>query len=280
MTAEPAKIAIGDFCRYDGKFCELVAIDGMIAKLRREDGQLAAVKIADLFADSSFDVLSPSVRRRPIPPDDFSALPSPVQERVLWLEHHISEVVDGMPVGSPPQTTPRNGYDIRSTSLGQRERNKCSELDAAGTPLGLKYLQELRRRYERSGVAGLVDGRLHRRRSPNRRVDSRYVGVLVEVLNENELQSTRTEIALKWHVDRRVVDKFGDGVKLPSHTTFHRLMKQLPQARHATGSARTRQTKSHQPEGVFGKVVASRPGEWMQIDTTPFDVGIRLAGPH
>ena len=75
MTAEPARIAIGDFCRYDGKFCELVAIDGMIAKLRREDGQLAAVKIADLFADSSFDVLSPSVRRRPIPPDYFSALP-------------------------------------------------------------------------------------------------------------------------------------------------------------------------------------------------------------
>ena len=104
MNAEPAKIAIGDFCRYDGKFCELVAIDGMIAKLRREDGQLAAVKIADLFADSSFDVFSPSVRRRPIPPDYFSTLPSQVQERVLWLEHHISEVVDGIPVGSPPQT--------------------------------------------------------------------------------------------------------------------------------------------------------------------------------
>ncbi|ULE32287.1 Mu transposase C-terminal domain-containing protein [Mycobacterium sp. IDR2000157661] len=276
MNAEPVKIIIGDFCRYDGRLCELVAIDGLVAKLRREDGQLAAVKIADLFADSSFDVFSPSVRRRPIPPDYFSTLPNQVQERVLWLEHHISEVVDGTPIGSPPQTEPRNGYDVRATSLGQRERNKCLELEAAGTPLGLKYLQELRRRYERSGVAGLIDGRLHRRRSPTRRVDDRYVGVLLEVLNENELQSTRTEIALKWHVDRRVVERFNNQVKLPSHTTFHRLMKQLPQARHATGSARTRQTRNHQPEGMFSKVVASRPGEWMQIDTTPFDVGIRL----
>ena len=91
MTAERAKIAIGDFCRYDGKFCELVAIDGVVAKLRREDGQLAAVKIADLFADRSFDVFSPSVRRRPIPPDYFSTRPTQVRERVLWREHHISE---------------------------------------------------------------------------------------------------------------------------------------------------------------------------------------------
>lgn len=149
MSAEPANIAIGDFCRYDGRLCELVAIDGLVAKLRREDGQLAAVKIADLFADDSFDVFSPSVRRRPIPPDYFPTLPAQVQKRVHWLEHHISEVVDGIPVGSPPQSLPRRGYDVRETSLGQRERNKCSELEAAGTPLGLKCLQELRRRYER-----------------------------------------------------------------------------------------------------------------------------------
>ena len=58
MNAEPAKIVIGDFCRYDGKLCELVAIDGMVAKLRREDGQLAAVKIADLFADEATRALA------------------------------------------------------------------------------------------------------------------------------------------------------------------------------------------------------------------------------
>jgi putative transposase len=52
-------------------------------------------------------------------------------------------------------------------------------------------------------------------------------------------------------------------------------MKRLPQARHATGSARTRQSRDHQPNEPFGTVVATRPGEWMQIDR-PFDVGIQL----
>jgi putative transposase len=117
VSAEPAKIAIGDFCRYGGTLCELVAIDGVIAKLRREDGMLAAVKIADLFTDESFDVFSPSVRRRPIPPDYFDSLPAEVQERVLWLEHHITEVLDGVPVGSSATSTPRAGYDITATSL-------------------------------------------------------------------------------------------------------------------------------------------------------------------
>jgi hypothetical protein len=45
-----------------------------------------------------------------------------------------------------------------------------------------------------------------------------------------------------------------------------------------TGSARTRQSLANQPEGPFGMIIATRRGEWMQIDSTPFDVAVRL-GP-
>ncbi|MGW4018244.1 Mu transposase C-terminal domain-containing protein, partial [Rhodococcus ruber] len=50
----------------------------------------------------------------------------------------------------------------------------------------------------------------------------------------------------------------------------------LREGRHATGSARTRRTLDRQPQAPFGTVVATRPGEWMQIDSTPFDVAVRL----
>ena len=46
------------------------------------------------------------------------------QERALWLEHHITEVLDGIPVGAVRRLSPRNGYDPTTVSLRQRERTK------------------------------------------------------------------------------------------------------------------------------------------------------------
>jgi hypothetical protein len=65
-------------------------------------------------------------------------------------------------------------------------------------------------------------------------------------------------------------------VAIPSRQTFDRLRRRLAAARHATGSARTRRSLANQPDGPFSTVTATRPGEWMQIDSTPFDVAVRL----
>ena len=91
MNAAQASLRIGDFCRFDGQLCELIALDGVAAKLRRSNGQLTAVKLSALFSDNGFEILTPSVRRRPIPPAYFDSLPTQAQERALWLEHHITE---------------------------------------------------------------------------------------------------------------------------------------------------------------------------------------------
>lgn len=276
MSSGAPRLKIGDFCRYEGQLSELIALDGFVAKLRRSTGSITAVKLTELFADSTFEVITPSVRRRPLPPAHFDTLSRQAQERALFLEHHITEVLDGIPAGSPPLTTPRPGYDPASTSLAQRERTKIAELQAAGAPVSAKSFPRYRRNYERQGIDALIDGRSVKYRSATGKVDQRYIAVLLEVLSENNTQSSRTETALKWFVDRRVQERFDDTVPIPSYPTFNRLMKHLPQARHATGSARTRQSREHQPVGPFSTLVAARPGEWMQIDTTPFDVGIRL----
>ena len=67
-----------------------------------------------------------------------------------------------------------------------------------------------------------------------------------------------------------------DEVPFPSRATFHRLVTRLAEGRHATGSARTRRTLSQQPIGPFGAVYPIRPGELMQIDSTPLDVAVEL----
>ncbi|KPN44999.1 integrase [Mycobacterium intracellulare subsp. chimaera] len=220
--------------------------------------------------------MTPSVRRRPIPPAYFDSLPAQAQERTLWLEHHITEVLDGLPAGANPTASPREGYDPAKVSLQQREANKIAELEASGTPLLLKCFQRFRRGYERHGLEALIDRRAVRRRSPTGRIDPRYVELMREVLQENTTGSSRTAKVLKWNVDKRVQERFGDSVQIPSRQTFNRALPRIPEGKHATGSARTRQSQANQPRGAFGTVIATRPGEWTQIDSTPFDVGIRL----
>lgn len=53
-------------------------------------------------------------------------------------------------------------------------------------------------------------------------------------------------------------------------------MERLSAGKHTLGSARTRRTLARQPEGPFGTVVPARPGEGMQIDSTPLDIRVVL----
>ncbi|MFG2234278.1 hypothetical protein ACGFNX_30515 [Streptomyces sp. NPDC048723] len=59
---------------------------------------------------------------------------------------------------------------------------------------------------------------------------------------------------------------------LPSRSSFYRLLTAVSSGRHTLGSARTRRSLAKQHENVFGQVSAARPGEVMEIDSTPLDV--------
>ena len=63
---------------------------------------------------------------------------------------------------------------------------------------------------------------------------------------------------------------------MPSRATFYRLVARVSAGRHTFGSARTRRSLAKRPDGPFGMVTAARPGEWMQIDSTPLDVRVVL----
>ncbi|MBV8294273.1 MAG: DDE-type integrase/transposase/recombinase, partial [Mycobacterium sp.] len=143
--------------------------------------------------------------------------------------------------------------------------------------IGLEVFQRYRRRYARAGLAALVDKRSLRRSTLAGRVEERYVDALVQALTANISASTGTATRLKRLVDKTVEHRFGANVvAIPSQRTFDRLLGRMAQARHATGSARTRRSLGNQPEAPFSSVAAVRAGEWMEIDSTPFDVGIRL----
>lgn len=77
---------------------------------------------------------------------------------------------------------------------------------------------------------------------------------------------------------RRWLPVYGrdDAPAMPSQPTFYRLVKRLAEGRHTFGSARTRRSLSKQPDGPFGTITVARPGEVVEIDSTPLDVRVVL----
>jgi transposase InsO family protein len=65
-------------------------------------------------------------------------------------------------------------------------------------------------------------------------------------------------------------------VPLPSRSAFYQLIDALSVGRHTFGSAVRRRQTANRPQGVFTPSFAARPGEQVQIDSTPIDVLVLL----
>ncbi|WP_328466526.1 Mu transposase C-terminal domain-containing protein [Actinoplanes sp. NBC_00393] len=78
-------------------------------------------------------------------------------------------------------------------------------------------------------------------------------------------------------VVKRVEQIHGPGVvPLPGRTAFYQLVDRLSEGRHTFGSAVTRRQMANRPAGPFTPTFAYRPGEQVQIDSTPIDVMVLL----
>lgn len=59
---------------------------------------------------------------------------------------------------------------------------------------------------------------------------------------------------------------------LPSTATFDRLVAAMNAGRHSFGETTTRRSQANRPARPFTRTIAVRPGELVQIDTSPLDV--------
>lgn len=279
MRGGSGMLKLGDDVEFHGLTYRLTALDGDVAMLAVSGESPVAIKLGSLFADASFKILDSTPLRRRItgPSRLFESLPQEVQNRARWLEGHITEVLDGTPYNAEPGHVAKRIYNPQLTTPRQRDLAKMAELDELGEHFSLSKLQRLWRAYEQQGLLGLVDQRLIRRDPVAGQTDQRVVDALVKVLEHNTHQSTGTTDRLMCQVRKELNTEYGASVvPLPSRATIHRLVGRLAEGRHATGSARTRRTLAQQPKGPFGAVYPVRPGELMQIDSTPLDIAVEL----
>lgn len=156
---------------------------------------------------------------------------------------------------------------------GEDDRSLTSRCEAAAVAAGVsgRTLRRWVEGYRKAGLAGLMDSRMLSRYTPS--VDSRWDAACLAVLREYVSSSSPTMNVVIDRVQRRVEEEHGPGVVVcPPRTTAYRRLGELSKGRHAFGSGKARRSVANRPGGPYGRLRATRPGEYVVLDTTPLDV--------
>lgn len=137
--------------------------------------------------------------------------------------------------------------------------------------ISVRTLRRWMNGYRDGGLAGLADSRMTGRYASG--IDPRWDAACVAVLKEYISRSTPTMNVIVDQVRQRLVEQYGpDTVNCPSQATAYRRLKELAKGRHAFGSGKQRRSVADRPTGPYGRLRATRPGEYVVLDTTPLDV--------
>jgi hypothetical protein len=276
--AGTAVLRVGDRIRFDGVVQTVVGLSGTLVRLADEHGQTSVIRLPHLLTDPSFEPIGQRDPGPLLPAGALSMLPTQTLEEAEWWERHVVEVLTGLPPDAPPDAWPQPPFDPQTRTLRQREQAKAAELAGLGHQgITARTVKRKRLRYQAQGLAGLVDWRDAPRHPVQGRTDPRVLEALGQAIEEATERSTRTTGYFYWRVAQLLAAQHGAGVvPMPSRATFYRLFDRLSQGRHTTGSARTRRSLANRPDGPFSELTAARPGELVQIDSTPLDVLVLL----
>ncbi|MDH6112314.1 transposase InsO family protein [Kitasatospora sp. MAP12-15] len=264
--------------RLDGQLQTVAGLTGTTVRLVSEAGMASLILFSHLLSTDGFEFVDGgSARGRITPFALLDTVPPEAATRAAEWESHLTEVERGLPADAPADAAPRPEYDPALRTVGERVASKAAELQGMGWSVSTATVQRMRQRYRQQGLWGLVDHRKTRLSSPTGRTDARVVAAIVEVLAAQVQDSTGTRSRLRRQVQQLLANRHGpDGVPMPSKSAFYRLVAAVSEGAHSFGSAASRRSQARRPDGVFTPSAACRPGEMVQIDTTPLDVLVVL----
>jgi transposase InsO family protein len=267
-----AVLRAGDWVRYDAGEHQVVAMAGTSVRLRSAIGAESVVLASYLMTAPDFAVVDGAAPPEVEPFGLLDSLPEEVLAAARDWERHVVEVETGLPPGVAPGTASRPEYDPMTRTMAEREQAKAAEVGVS-----VRTIQSRRARYVQQGLWGLVDQRAVRTWEATGRADARLIDVARQVIDAETHTSTGTRSRLVRRVIKAVEASHGPGVvPLPSRNTFYKLIDALSTGRHTFGSAVTRRQTANRPQGMFTPTFAARPGEQVQIDSTPIDVMVLL----
>ena len=265
---KPTVVRLGDRVHYNNADRTVVGLEGTAVRLVTDAGAVCVVTLAYLIASAGFYLVEEGSRRKIPPVAILDGLPQDVVEQALEWERHLVEIDSGLPAGTGARVTGREAYKPKRRALSERIAAKAEELGVSAATV-----TRMRGRYRKMGLWGLVDQRKARPSSPYGRADPRLVAAIGQAMDEQTARSSGTRQRLRARVVALLAEQHGpDQVPLPSEPTYYRLVKTVAEGRHTFDSAPTRRSLANRPQRPFTPTMAARPGEQVQIDTTPLDV--------
>lgn len=269
MTVTTLGLFPGAKVAYDGELVEIVEISGSRATLRDAGNRYRVVTLSRLIADATEGACDSGSDRGPGVGVVLASLSAEDRRSLAERAGHVREVLTGYRSGRQDAAEPgepRPPY-AAGTSLEHRYQAKADELG-----VGARTLKRWVAAYRSRGEAGLVDERKFRGRGST--VDVRWIDACREVLAASVRGSTPTYSAVMVKAEILLEETYGaDVVPLPSTATAYRHLKQITKGTNAfIGSAKGRRSIADRPKGTYGRLRASRPGEYVILDTQDLDV--------
>jgi putative transposase len=252
------RVNLGALVVYDGRECTVIEANASAARLRQIVGG----------HDAWIDVPSAAAAgllRLTTEPAPAEATPSGVftNEELAdarQREFHLLEV--------------RNGLDAHDSSrpgmsaslLTERRAAKAKELRVS-----TRTLSNWDRAYTDGGLHALIDRRGAAGTAKRRTVSDEVHLVVVDVLESTTFDSTLTDTMLINKVRALMTVRY-PGLPIPSHQTLRRVFDDYDPQRRRTGKATTRRSEANRPQRGPHPLVATYPGQYVEIDSTPANV--------
>ncbi|MET7810526.1 Mu transposase C-terminal domain-containing protein [Streptomyces sp. NPDC005395] len=269
MNGQAVTVFPGVRMLYCGDVVEVVELEGLAATLRNErTGEFSTLPLGRLAAGarSLEERHEPEVQGASVLLANLSA-----SQRAKLHERagHVREVLTGYRSGDADRARsdePRDQFHP-DLPLGERTAAKAAELEVSP-----RTIDRWVAAYREVGEAGLVDARALMGRGS--RVDPRWDEALRRVLAELVNASTPTRSAVLRRIEDRLTEEFGRGtVPLPSRSTAYNRLAQMAKGTNAvSGSAKARRSIADRPRGTYGRLRATRPGEYVVLDTQDLDI--------
>jgi transposase InsO family protein len=123
------------------------------------------------------------------------------------------------------------------------------------------------------GPAGLADDRRRRRRQPLAGADPRWLETARQVLASHADASRPTQDLVLAEIAARLDAGHGAAaVPVPSPTRARILLREIARGTSAFGGTKAKREIAGRPAAPYGRLRATRPGEYLLLDTTRLDV--------
>ncbi|WP_251021174.1 hypothetical protein [Streptomyces sp. ISL-98] len=258
---------------FDGEQFTVAEIEGRRILLRQSavagPPKLRQVDISVLLTHPTTEILAPAPAETTASAALLSGLAREEDDELTVKVQHLQEVLTGYRLGDPALALdgePRADF-TPGTPLLHRYAVKAAELG-----VGLTTIRRWTAAFKKAGPAGLVIDRPVR--SVVERADPRWVEMAEEVLKAHVKASRPVRGLVLTEIEERLVKEHGKGaVPLPASTMGYELLRQLAKGTNAfEGSTKGKRSIADAPQGTYGRLRATRPGEYVVLDTNSLDV--------